>query len=246
MNASLVSPRLLLVLGLPAALSLVACGGGGSSSDGGTGHDSSTPPTDGSTGTDAAMFTDSGARIDTGTRPDSGACVPGVEICGDRMDQDCDGHDTGCGDNDMDRFDACTVADQMSGDLSGCDCDDAHDTAYPGHPELCDDLDNDCNGRIDEAAACCAGCAGMSGRGDICATDGSCACSTAPGMALCGSGQTCCSSGCTDINSDKNNCGYCGTECTSSSDTCNAGSCGCGTGPVCDFVYICTAGACGM
>lgn len=240
--------RLLLTFGLSVAFALAACGGGGGS-DAGSGRDSSTtPPGDGSTGRDSATTPpgDGGGRDSASPPGDSGGgCVPTVEICGDRIDQNCDGRDTGCGDADGDRFFACTVADQMSGDLSACDCDDDHANAYPGHPEECDGIDNDCNGRVDEAAACCAGCAGMGDRGDICALDGSCACSTAPGMALCAAGQTCCSAGCTDISTDKNNCGFCGTACTMSSDSCNGGECGCGTGPVCDFVYVCTAGACG-
>jgi len=237
--------RLFTAVAICAALSLSACGDDSGGTDGGGGRDSATPPGD-SGGRDSATPPGDGGGRDSATPPgDGGACVPTVEICGDRMDQNCDGRDTGCGDGDGDRFNACTLGDVDAGTLGSCDCDDDHDTAYPGHPEICDGIDNDCNGRVDEAAACCAGCAGMATRGDICALDGSCACSTAPGMALCGAGQTCCSAGCTDITTDKNNCGFCGTACTMSSDSCNAGSCACGTGPVCEFINVCRSGACG-
>ncbi|NOY93020.1 MAG: hypothetical protein GXP55_17690 [Deltaproteobacteria bacterium] len=242
------SSRVRAVVALSAALSLGACGGGGgSTTDGGGSRDSAARPPDSGGGRDSAISPGDGGGRDSATPPgdSGGGCVPTVEICGDRIDQNCDGRDTGCGDADGDHFDACTVADQMSGDLSACDCDDDHATAYPGHPEECDGIDNDCNGRIDEAAACCAGCAGMALRGDICATDGSCACSTAPGMGVCAVGQTCCSGGCTDITTDITNCGYCGTACTTSSDTCSGGECRCGTGPVCSYTYACTGGSCG-
>ena len=36
------------------------------------------------------------------------------------------------------------------GSYSLVDCDDANNTMYPGAPELCDGLDNDCNGLVDE------------------------------------------------------------------------------------------------
>ncbi|MBI4950554.1 MAG: putative metal-binding motif-containing protein [Myxococcales bacterium] len=32
----------------------------------------------------------------------------------------------------------------------GDDCNDANENAYPGHPEVCDGVDNDCNGIVDD------------------------------------------------------------------------------------------------
>ena len=34
------------------------------------------------------------------------------------------------------------------------DCDDTNSTVYPGAPELCDGLDNNCNGEVDERLNC--------------------------------------------------------------------------------------------
>lgn len=38
--------------------------------------------------------------------------------------------------------------------LDNTDCDDTDPTSYPGAQELCDNLDNDCNGLVDDTFAC--------------------------------------------------------------------------------------------
>jgi len=66
---------------------------------------------------------------------------PGApEVCGDFIDNNCDGQiNEGCPvDGDGDGFDA-TV-----------DCDDTNASVYPGALELCDFLDNDCDSEYDE------------------------------------------------------------------------------------------------
>jgi hypothetical protein len=66
---------------------------------------------------------------------------PGAtEIPYDEIDQDCDGSDLT--DVDGDGFDAV--------EAGGDDCDDGNPDTYPGAPDICDGLDNDCDGELEE------------------------------------------------------------------------------------------------
>ena len=59
--------------------------------------------------------------------------------------QDLDGDGFGDPDNTED---ACSTPDGYS--LTGTDCDDDEGLAFPGAVESCDDIDNNCDGEIDE------------------------------------------------------------------------------------------------
>ena len=83
-----------------------------------------------------------------------------IEVC-DGIDNNCDGQvdegvqsvfyadadDDGFGD-DASIINACEALDGYV--PNGNDCDDADETIHPGAPEVCDDIDNDCNDLIDD------------------------------------------------------------------------------------------------
>jgi hypothetical protein len=103
----------------------------------------------------AACSDDSGAITDGGTNADGGVCAT-AEDCDDRDPCTADSCDALMGclyelvDEDGDSY-AEGVC--VTPTLSGGDCNDMNETVYPGAPELCDELDNDCNDTVDDEVA---------------------------------------------------------------------------------------------
>jgi len=103
-----------------------------------------------------------------------GEVVPVTEVCGDGVDNNCNGTvDEGCAavcvDNDQDAFFAISKSCVM-----GNDCNDADATINPAAIEVCNGIDDNCNGLIDE--------------GNVCGLPRGAKCSVAAGGAECASG----------------------------------------------------------
>ncbi|MFA6131354.1 MAG: putative metal-binding motif-containing protein [Patescibacteria group bacterium] len=100
-----------------------------------------------------------------------------IELC-DSLDNNCDGDvDEGVtatyyfdadGDGHGDLATSIEACEAPSGYVNDfTDCDDTESAAFPGAPELCDSLDNDCDGRTDEEAPTWYRDADSDGYGDV-------------------------------------------------------------------------------
>ncbi|MCA2976839.1 MAG: putative metal-binding motif-containing protein, partial [Myxococcaceae bacterium] len=85
----------------------------------------------------------------------AGPTLPRPERC-DGADDDCDGVvDNGLFDRDLDSFVSCALCASRPADAGACDCNDVDPAIKPGAPEVCDAVDNDCNGTVDGNNTAC-------------------------------------------------------------------------------------------
>ena len=155
--------------------------------------------------------------------------LPFPEVCNGKNDVCTSSTPAAAGaDGDGDGYIGCTGCTKTDPDprknlattLKGCgDCDDGKPTTYPGAPEKCNGVDDNCaNGLTDDGTGECSG-----------------------GTSCCGG------SGCIDLETSFDHCGSCSDGCNSeTADRCVSGTCRCGssTTPACTSGLNCSGGSC--
>lgn len=119
----------------------------------GDGHGDASSPVDRCEATAPDGLSDDDGDCDD-TRADVAPGAP--EVCNDGVDNDCDSLTDGedgdcpseCADTDGDGFPDASC--DPGGSTTGTDCDDGDPAIFPGAPELCDAIDSDCNGVVDD------------------------------------------------------------------------------------------------
>jgi len=166
-----------------------------------------------------------------------------------------------CTDADQDGY--CKEKTNLPSGKKGGDCNDKIDSINPGVNEVCDGIDNDCNGQIDEISKCnqedCVNGIDDDGNGKIDCADDKCGCPTGAScinnacQASCPGKEKDCNGVCFDTETDVGNCGACGHKCQSG-EGCVGGKCvaSCPSGETkCQGVCVATksdvnnCGACG-
>jgi len=147
------------------------------------------------------------------------------EICDDSVDNDCDSFtdteddECGCVDHDRDGYgENCELGD---------DCDDTIASVHPGAEEVCNYVDDNCDGQTDEGFDLLSDPDNCGECSWVCRESISEVCDLGECKTACTGGRSDCDRACIDTQSDVNNCGACGAVCDipNASEKCTDGVC---------------------